>query len=85
MGVMIYALVIYQSRARAIRKRTGAPYDDRLGPVSVVVWHGRVAEGSLIAFMAVGMELQTIRLCCVSVCSVSRDLTAGWNVRGTKC
>lgn len=34
MGVMIYALVIYQSRARAIRKRTGAPYDDRLGPVS---------------------------------------------------
>jgi len=35
MGVMIYALVIYQSRARAIRQRTGAPYDDRLGPVSV--------------------------------------------------
>jgi hypothetical protein len=44
MGVMIYALVIYQSRARAIRKRTGAPYDDRLGPVSVVVWPGRVNE-----------------------------------------
>jgi hypothetical protein len=54
MGVMIYALVIYQSRARAIRKRTGAPYDDRLGPVSVVVWHERVVEGSLIAFMAMG-------------------------------
>jgi len=34
MGVMIYALIIYQSRARSIRKRTGAPYDDRLGPVS---------------------------------------------------
>jgi hypothetical protein len=85
MGVMIYALVIYQSRARAIRKRTGAPYDDRLGPVSVVVWDGRVAEGSLIAVMAVGMELQSVRLYCVSVCSVSRDLTTGWNARGTKC
>lgn len=35
MGVMIYALVIYQYRARAIRQRTGAPYDDRLGPVSI--------------------------------------------------
>lgn len=34
MGVMLYALVIYQMRARAIRLRTGAPYDDRLGPVS---------------------------------------------------
>ncbi|EAL23202.1 hypothetical protein CNBA5460 [Cryptococcus deneoformans B-3501A] len=32
MGVMLYALVIYQMRARAIRLRTGAPYDDRLGP-----------------------------------------------------
>ena len=85
MGVMIYALVIYQSRARAIRKRTGAPYDDRLGPVSIVVWHGRVNEEVLIAFMAVGMELQIIRLCYVSVCSVSRDLTTGWNARGTKC
>lgn len=35
MGVMVYALVIYQMRARAIRQRTGAPYDDRLGPVSI--------------------------------------------------
>lgn len=35
MAVMIYALVIYQMRARAIRLRTGAPYDDRLGPVSL--------------------------------------------------
>lgn len=34
MAVMVYALVIYQMRARAIRLRTGAPYDDRLGPVS---------------------------------------------------
>jgi hypothetical protein len=34
MAVMIYALVIYQMRARSIRLRTGAPYDDRLGPVS---------------------------------------------------
>lgn len=84
MGVMIYALVIYQSRARAIRKRTGAPYDDRLGPVSVVVWHGRVVEGSLIAAMAVGMESQSVRLCCVSVCSVSCGMTSDWNVLGTE-
>ncbi|KIR30936.1 vacuolar transporter chaperone 1 [Cryptococcus deuterogattii 99/473] len=35
MGVMLYALVIYQMRARAIRLRTGAPYDDRLGPIRV--------------------------------------------------
>jgi hypothetical protein len=82
MGVMIYALVIYQSRARAIRKRTGAPYDDRLGPVSVDLWHGRVNEESLIAAMAVGMGLQTIRLCCVSVCSVSRGLTIGCDAGG---
>lgn len=34
MAVMLYALVIYQMRARSIRLRTGAPYDDRLGPVS---------------------------------------------------
>lgn len=34
MAVMIYALVVYQMRARSIRLRTGAPYDDRLGPVS---------------------------------------------------
>jgi len=34
MAVMIYALTIYQLRARSIRLRTGAPYDDRLGPVS---------------------------------------------------
>ena len=34
MGVMLYALVVYQMRARSIRLRTGAPYDDRLGPVS---------------------------------------------------
>ncbi|KAJ9098603.1 vacuolar transporter chaperone [Naganishia friedmannii] len=32
MGVMVYALVIYQFRAKAIRTRSGAPYDDRLGP-----------------------------------------------------
>lgn len=31
-GVMVYALVVYQMRAKAIRLRTGAPYDDRLGP-----------------------------------------------------
>jgi hypothetical protein len=35
MAVMVYALVIYQLRAKAIRLRTGAPYDDRLGPVSL--------------------------------------------------
>lgn len=33
MAVMLYALVVYQMRARSIRLRTGAPYDDRLGPV----------------------------------------------------
>lgn len=33
-GVMVYALIIYQYRAKAIRTRSGAPYDDRLGPVS---------------------------------------------------
>ncbi len=33
-GVMVYALTIYQLRARAIRLRTGRPYDDRFGPVS---------------------------------------------------
>lgn len=31
---MLYALTVYQSRAKAIRERSGAPYDDRLGPVS---------------------------------------------------
>ena len=35
MGVMLYALIVYQMRARSIRLRTGAPYDDRLGPVSL--------------------------------------------------
>lgn len=34
LAVMIYALVVYHMRAKAIRLRTGAPYDDRLGPVS---------------------------------------------------
>ena len=42
MVVMIYAVVVFNVRARAIRLRTGAPYDDRIGPVSVfrdrVVW-----------------------------------------------
>jgi len=33
-GVMIYALSVYQRRAKAIRERSGAPYDDRFGPVS---------------------------------------------------
>jgi len=37
MGVMIYALFIYQSRAKAIRQRTGAPYDDRLGPTVLCI------------------------------------------------
>ncbi|BEI83776.1 hypothetical protein CcaverHIS002_0403800 [Cutaneotrichosporon cavernicola] len=36
-GVMIYALVVYQRRARAIRTRSGAPYDDRLGPTILCV------------------------------------------------
>jgi hypothetical protein len=84
MGVMIYALVIYQSRARAIRKRTGAPYDDRLGPVSFVWCLRRFPEESLIAVMAVGTESQIIRLCCVSVCLVSCDRSIDWNVLGTE-
>lgn len=37
LGVMIYALVVYQLRARSIRLRTGAPYDDRLGPTILCV------------------------------------------------
>jgi uncharacterized membrane protein YidH (DUF202 family) len=37
-GVMIYALTVYQRRARAIRTRSGAPYDDRLGPTILCVF-----------------------------------------------
>jgi hypothetical protein len=39
MAVMIYALTVYQMRARSIRLRTGAAYDDRLGPVSYTFLH----------------------------------------------
>lgn len=34
---MIYALSVYQRRAKAIRERSGAPYDDRFGPVSCML------------------------------------------------
>ncbi|CAK9787020.1 hypothetical protein CC85DRAFT_277366 [Cutaneotrichosporon oleaginosum] len=37
-GVMVYALSVYQRRARAIRTRSGAPYDDRLGPTILCVF-----------------------------------------------
>ncbi|GHJ87341.1 hypothetical protein NliqN6_3743 [Naganishia liquefaciens] len=37
MGVMVYALIIYQYRAKAIRTRSGAPYDDRLGPTILCI------------------------------------------------
>ena len=30
---MVYALITFHWRAAAIRKRSGAPYDDRFGPV----------------------------------------------------
>ncbi|RSH78074.1 GTPase regulator Nrf1 [Apiotrichum porosum] len=36
-GVMIYALSVYQRRAKAIRERSGAPYDDRFGPTVLCV------------------------------------------------
>ncbi|KIM25911.1 hypothetical protein M408DRAFT_330908 [Serendipita vermifera MAFF 305830] len=31
-AIMIYALITFHWRAAAIRKRSGAPYDDRFGP-----------------------------------------------------
>ncbi|ORY05427.1 SPX-domain-containing protein [Basidiobolus meristosporus CBS 931.73] len=37
MGVMIYSLVLYQWRAEQIRQRRAGPYDDRFGPVILVV------------------------------------------------
>ena len=55
MAVMLYALVIYQMRARSIRLRTGAPYDDRLGPVSGVSptsFHERPFEAHMIRWSA---------------------------------
>lgn len=50
MAVMIYALTVYQMRARSIRLRTGAAYDDRLGPVSDAFLHkglGKVSSSCL--------------------------------------
>lgn len=41
---MIYALVVYQRRAHAIRNRSGAPYDDRLGPVSTITLYYYLAN-----------------------------------------
>ncbi|KAK9729289.1 hypothetical protein K7432_000437 [Basidiobolus ranarum] len=37
MGVMIYSLILYQWRADQIRQRKAGPYDDRFGPVVLVV------------------------------------------------
>jgi len=37
MGVMVYALVLYQWRAEMIRRREAGPYDERGGPVVLVV------------------------------------------------
>lgn len=37
MAVMIYALITYNWRANAIRKRGSGPYDDRLGPTCLCI------------------------------------------------
>ncbi|KAK9760460.1 hypothetical protein K7432_015488 [Basidiobolus ranarum] len=37
MGVMIYSLILYQWRAEQIRQRRAGPYDDRFGPVVLVI------------------------------------------------
>jgi hypothetical protein len=58
MGVMVYALVIYQYRAKAIRTRSGAPYDDRLGPVSPNTI-------CLIRYIADHTHMQTILCICL--------------------
>lgn len=47
LAVMLYALTVYQMRARSIRLRTGAPYDDRLGPVSFSGFHLSSGRSSL--------------------------------------
>ncbi|OCF34570.1 vacuolar transporter chaperone 1 [Kwoniella heveanensis BCC8398] len=36
-AAMYTIIVVYQMRARSIRLRTGAPYDDRLGPTVLCV------------------------------------------------
>ncbi|KAJ1917236.1 hypothetical protein H4219_003320 [Mycoemilia scoparia] len=36
MGIMIYALVLFQKRAERIRQRDSRPYDDRRGPTMLV-------------------------------------------------
>ncbi|KAG8814636.1 vacuolar transporter chaperone [Serendipita sp. 399] len=36
-AIMIYALITFHWRANAIRKRSGAPYDDRLGPTILCI------------------------------------------------
>ncbi|KZP00213.1 putative VTC1-protein controls Sec18p/NSF-dependent priming of snares and [Calocera viscosa TUFC12733] len=37
-SIMIYALVIYHWRAASIRRRSGGPYDDRLGPTILCIF-----------------------------------------------
>ncbi|EPQ27330.1 uncharacterized protein PFL1_05252 [Pseudozyma flocculosa PF-1] len=37
MAIMVYALVTYHWRAKAIRNRGSGPYDDRLGPTMLSV------------------------------------------------
>ncbi|KAJ1722347.1 hypothetical protein LPJ53_003215 [Coemansia erecta] len=37
MGVMVYALMLFQWRAERIRRREAGPYDDRTGPTVLVV------------------------------------------------
>jgi len=63
MAVMVYALVVYQMRAKSIRLRTGAPYDDRLGPVSS-------------SYVRVSLSTDNHRPCCVCACLVQSSPTS---------
>lgn len=37
MAVMVYALYTYHWRAASIRRGGRGPYDDRVGPVSIII------------------------------------------------
>lgn len=52
MAVMIYALITYNWRANAIRKRGSGPYDDRLGPTCLCI--------SLLAAVIINFVLRFI-------------------------
>lgn len=40
MAVMVYALYTYHWRAASIRRGGRGPYDDRVGPVSIIITIG---------------------------------------------